>query len=222
MMASSCVQDETEVLLLTAVVELVSPEGKTLTCRAFLDIGSQSNFITESVCKRLGLKKEKTSLLVTGVGHLIKHKVNVTVQSKNTYYNIGSKFHVIPKITSLLPSKPISINSWKLPHNIRLADPEFNTPNKIDILFGQELFFDILSEGQIKNLDTPLLQNTKLGWVLGPTTSCHVSVLERLDKQFQEFWKLEEPSPKRLLLNKEKQQFSSSLILYKKLRMEDI
>jgi len=55
---------------------------------------------------------------------------------------------------------------YNIPGNIKLADPLFYTPQKIDILIGAEHFFDILCEGKIgKNPDDPLYQKTKFGWI---------------------------------------------------------
>jgi len=56
----------------------------------------------------------------------------------------------------------INANSWKIPQNISLADPHFNQSQRIDLLLGAGLFFEIISMGQI-HLDRALstLQNTK-------------------------------------------------------------
>uniref|UniRef100_A0A6P7G5H7 Uncharacterized protein LOC114337886 n=1 Tax=Diabrotica virgifera virgifera TaxID=50390 RepID=A0A6P7G5H7_DIAVI len=50
----------TEVLLATAVVDIVNGRGKAKTCRVCLDAGSQAHFITEALAQFLNLDK-KTS-----------------------------------------------------------------------------------------------------------------------------------------------------------------
>jgi len=45
------------VLLATAQIRVKDCKGKLHTCRALLDCGSQSNFITESAVRMLGLEK---------------------------------------------------------------------------------------------------------------------------------------------------------------------
>ena len=61
-----------------------------------------------------------------------------------------------------------------------MSDPMFNTPQKIDILIGGEVFFDLMSVGKIKQ---PIIQKTLLGWIvagkckqtiLSRTNVCHV------------------------------------------------
>ena len=47
-----------EALLATAIVDLFNPQGKTKTCRVFLDSGSQANFISED-CEFLKIAKKK-------------------------------------------------------------------------------------------------------------------------------------------------------------------
>jgi len=65
---------------------------------------------------------------------------------------------VVPKITGPLPNKKVNA-MFNIPDNIKLADPLFYTPQKIDILIGAEHFFDILCEGKIRtNHSDPLYQ----------------------------------------------------------------
>ncbi|KAJ8964319.1 hypothetical protein NQ317_004829, partial [Molorchus minor] len=49
---------QTEVILSTALVQVVNWQGYPVTCRALLDNGSQSNLITEEMCERLGLERQ--------------------------------------------------------------------------------------------------------------------------------------------------------------------
>jgi len=51
--------------------------------------------------------------------------------------------------------------------NIQLADPRFNAPQRVDLLIGVSLFFEMLCVGQIKlPPGLPLIQKTRLGWVV--------------------------------------------------------
>ena len=59
------------------------------------------------------------------------------------------------------PSVAIDKDSLGIPSNIVLADPEFNRPQKIDLLIGAESFFELLSVGQIKlGPSSPIIQKT--------------------------------------------------------------
>src|SRR5437588_6038469 len=54
-----------------------------------------------------------------------------------------------------------------IPANIRLADPTFDKPGKIDLLLGADCFWELLCVRQIKlNQNSPILHKTKLGWIL--------------------------------------------------------
>ncbi|CAH2020014.1 unnamed protein product, partial [Acanthoscelides obtectus] len=107
---------------------------------------------------------------------------------------------VTDKITSMVPDNNIPIQHFNLPVNIKLADPEFNVTRNIDILIGADVFWQILESERINiSKDLPILQNTKLGWVLaGPLsmpvtkTQCHLSVTDPLQNQLRKFWELEE------------------------------
>ncbi|CAH2016865.1 unnamed protein product [Acanthoscelides obtectus] len=107
---------------------------------------------------------------------------------------------VTDKITSMVPDNNIPIQHFNLPVNIKLADPEFNVTRNIDILIGADVFWQILESERINiSKDLPILQNTKLGWVLaGPLsmpvtkTHCHLSVTDPLQNQLRKFWELEE------------------------------
>ncbi|XP_054744461.1 uncharacterized protein LOC129248873 [Anastrepha obliqua] len=102
------------------------------------------------------------------------------------------------------PEAEFNITSWNLPANIELADENFFKPTRVDLLIGTEIFFDILSIGQIKLAPgLPSLQKTLLGWVVSgryqrPTENsssiCLLSVEESVDANLQRLWKLDEPS----------------------------
>lgn len=56
-----------QVLLATALIT-ININNKSVTCRVLLDSGSQSNFITEKVCKELDLQPIKINHTVKGIG----------------------------------------------------------------------------------------------------------------------------------------------------------
>jgi len=57
----------TSVLLETAQIKVKDCKGNLHTYRALLDCGSQSNFITESAVRNLGLKKTRNEVPITGI-----------------------------------------------------------------------------------------------------------------------------------------------------------
>lgn len=124
-----------------------------------------------------------------------------------TDYNTNLTFLVTPKIISNLPTKKPNITGCKVSHHITLADPTFATPGRIDLLIGQEVFWDLICVGQIKTANMPNLQQIKLGWIItgkynssGSNFSikCQVSITTCIDNQLKVFWELEETPYKSL------------------------
>ena len=89
------------------------------------------------------------------------------------------------------------------PHleGLRLADPEFGKPGKIDLLLGIEIFVDVVRQGRRKGShDSPIAIESEFGWVLAGHTgsenshtiiSHHASVLTG-DNVLRRFWEVEE------------------------------
>ncbi|KAF2890345.1 hypothetical protein ILUMI_15828 [Ignelater luminosus] len=71
------------------------------------------------------------------------------------------------------------MREFQIPPNIELADRTFYQPGPINI--GANLFWELLCIGQIKRNNQPLLQKTKLGWIL--SSGCEVSNSEEQPKQ---------------------------------------
>lgn len=141
------------ILLSTAVVNIYDQHGNTHTCRALLDSGSQSNFITDSLAKGLNLVRKRANMSVTGIDKsqtYSEHVINVRIKSVHTSFSRSIECHVINSITENLPPMHININNFKIPNNIRLADPQFYTPAAIDMLIGAEIFWQLLCVGQIR------------------------------------------------------------------------
>lgn len=123
-----------QVLLATVVVLAVGPNAKTVACRALLDSGSQRNFITEEMVQALNLKKDKARHVVTGIGEITQHasaSVWLKIRSHISDYTVYLPLIVVPKITGQLPTQNIKAID-NIPEYIELADPHFNTPQKID------------------------------------------------------------------------------------------
>ena len=75
---------------------------------------------------------------------------------------------VVPKVTCDLPIHPISFNSkWNHLRDLTLADPEFGTPGRIDVLLGIDIFVEALCHGRQKGPPgSPIALETIFGWVL--------------------------------------------------------
>ena len=87
---------------------------------------------------------------------------------------------VLPKITSVLPSHPVSFNcKWKHLMDISLADEDFSTSGNINLLLGADVFRRAVIHGRwFGPSGTPSVFKTCFGWVLA-------SVVHRRQQQDQ-------------------------------------
>jgi hypothetical protein len=206
-----CHSYESQVLLSTAVILVRDNTGKYQSCRALIDVGSQSNFVTVETCKRLRVNSKETNIRVTGIGNANGSIVNkiASLQVKSFHNAFGANLNclVVPIITYSVPAESINASLLQIPNNIKLADPQFHRSGPIDILIDAEIFWDLLCVGQIKATKVhPVFQKTHLGWIAGgairlpaklpqnSVTNLHVvtSAVNRLDARIEKFWKIEE------------------------------
>ncbi|CAK1599242.1 unnamed protein product [Parnassius mnemosyne] len=207
------------VILATAVVRVFSSKNKCYLLRALLDQGSQTSFITEHCAQLLGLRKSSVKGVVTGLGgeisHSIKHAVQFKIQS-----TICAKFecevraYVLNQPSSNLPVRRVDIHNWSELSKLRLADPGFGTPNKIDILLGAEVYAQILTNGLVKNPSGALTaQNTELGWILSgrvqleeeyPSNIISLHIDDSLNQLIRSFWEIENEQPQKILSEEDK------------------
>ncbi|XP_026333270.1 uncharacterized protein LOC113240236 [Hyposmocoma kahamanoa] len=163
-----------QVLLATALVKVVSPKtNSAFVLRSLLDQGSQASFITESAVQLLGLKRIPGTSIVSGLGGdqstlASKSSVVIKIQSRlDPSFSITVKAHVLSKLTTFLPSSKVFVQALPTLPSIELADPSFDTPNRIDILLGAEVYSQILLEGLIRGSSGSVVaQHTRLGWIL--------------------------------------------------------
>ena len=102
----------------------------------------------------------------------------------------------------------IDISTWKFPSDVILAYRDFYKSAPIDILLGAEIFFEILMHGRYECKGLPVLQNTKLGYIL--SGKLHHSYIKNYKRQchslfvqtdslhhiMERFWSIEEMNNK--------------------------
>ncbi|CAG5007379.1 unnamed protein product [Parnassius apollo] len=208
-----------QVLLATALVTALFKNGAEFTVRALLDQGSQASFVTEKIVQYLGLKKQPTKGIISGVGgdnNLIsKSMVYIKIQSKyDPTVEFVVKAYVLKSITSLLPARKITELKWVEINNIPLADPQYHTPHKVDMLLGAEVYSKILQDGVKRDPGgTIIAQKTSLGWILSGAIrssdvgTSHLKILHihmNEDQVLRKFWELEaEPNNNKKIPTKE-------------------
>ncbi|XP_038106598.1 uncharacterized protein LOC119766232 [Culex quinquefasciatus] len=170
------------VMLLTALVHLLDDKDRPVPCRLLLDNGSQVNFITEQLAKRLNTRRVAANVPICGIGAVKTYaRESMTVQLRSRYnsFTVEVECLIVPK----------------------LADPNFHTPDRIDMLLGVSMFFKLLKSGQLelaKNL--PELRETYLGWVVagdvGDTVPdaqfSHTATLDDVSEAIERFWRVED------------------------------
>ena len=178
--------------------------------RAILDCASSASFISERLAQSLCLPRLHQSTKITGVACLsskspirsiTKFGVSATQSPRKT---VEVTAVVVPRVTCDLPVHPISFDSrWNHLSDVKLADPDFGRPGKIDILLGVEVFVDVLLHGRrIGPPNSPVAFETEFGWVLAGKTSLsapmdhvatHHVALSSGDDILRKFWEMEEP-----------------------------
>ncbi|XP_058840907.1 uncharacterized protein LOC131696380 [Topomyia yanbarensis] len=144
-------ESSSQVLLATAVVMVEDDEGNQYPARALLDSGSESNFITERLCQRLKVTRDKVDISVLGIGQAatrVKHRIRAMVRSRISKFSRDLGFLVLPKVTVNLPTSTIKIDAWSIPNGIELADPTFFESKGVDMVLGIENFFDFFETGR--------------------------------------------------------------------------
>ena len=135
-----------DVLLATASIMVADSHNNKHVIRALLDCGSQGNFITKQVVTLLGLEKKPSNVLISGFENIKTYKTfetfKLTISSRNGSFSDVINCHIVNQITSDMPSCDLTFESISVPKNIILADPEFQIPDKIDILLGAGIFLE--------------------------------------------------------------------------------
>lgn len=198
-----------QILLSTALLYVEDHHGHTHECRALLDSGSQSNFVTNNFCKRLRLQMNEINFIISGVGQAmanIKQNTSIKIRSRNNHFHKTISCLVLPKITEYLPAMSFSHNQLQIPSHLNLADPSFNKSSPIDMLLGSQVFWEIICVGQVQlGAGLPILHKTLMGWIIAGNLNLKQTQLNssinclniqpsnlQLDEQLTKFWQLEE------------------------------
>nr|XP_049699603.1 uncharacterized protein LOC126053427 isoform X4 [Helicoverpa armigera] len=217
-MSSDTAATTRSVLLSTALVTVVSTRGEKFDARILLDNGSTANFITETLCHKLGLPRRNVNSTISGINKQTSNSTQscrFTIQARNGGYRETITSFILPEITKILPAKAVDIGNINIPADIQLADPSFHIPSVIDILVGAEVFWNVLGSSSINlGRNKPKLHATKLGWIVsGPVPLrnisnnqahfCNVS-MEELNNNLNRFWEIDSVPSKHALSQEER------------------
>ena len=104
---NDCCKAASQVLLSTAEVKVYGLNGNEHLVRALRDNGSQSNFVSDTLCHKLGLSKTKCDISISGIS-LVNSQVtyNTSLQINSTTNNFTKTLSclILPVITGNIPS----------------------------------------------------------------------------------------------------------------------
>ncbi|XP_046590191.1 uncharacterized protein LOC124293393 isoform X2 [Neodiprion lecontei] len=191
-------------LMLSAQIRVKDSRGQYLKRRALLDTCATAHFITEDLVRELKLPIRACTIavgMIDDANTISKGAVECTFYSIHDNFNKTLTFLVIPKIADNVPNEIFPRESIDLPRNVKLADPQFHLPGRIDILIGSGTTLSLLSIGQCdlsRDGCDLVLQKTQLGWAVaggksnttvGKRTSCQ---LTELKETIEKFWLLDD------------------------------
>ncbi|CAA9997912.1 unnamed protein product [Nesidiocoris tenuis] len=195
------------VLLSTALVRVCGANNESIIARAAIDNCSEVSMISTHLAERLKLPLSPINQAIIGAFNpvnIIKNFADVKISSLNGTFCTQLRFLVNDQIGGLFPSFEIDLSSIRIPDFIELADPKFYDPAPVDMVIGNEIFWDILLKGRRRLNNSRLhLQETELGWIIGgkledtpvQTTvsplQCNSTTLNDLSQQLQKFWTVE-------------------------------
>lgn len=129
--------------LLTSASIYVHDSGHNLIrCRVLLDTGATTNFITESMIKRLRIPVHTLTTEINVMGNLSTTSCGtalIMIQARHNEFHKELTCIVVPIISERIPAEPFPRESITLPPNIVLADPNFHVSRAIDILIGCDI-----------------------------------------------------------------------------------
>lgn len=195
-----------QVLLMTAIVDVIDKNNHPHPCRVLLDSASQVNLISQRIANILKLKDYPTNVTIAGVDSMqsrASRGVEVRIKSRYVDFALDINCLITKKVTADLPMSNIDISKWRIPGDVQLADPSFNCTDKVDMLIGNQHFLQLLLPGRISISDKlPIFNETMFGWILGGTcesessANCvvlsHSTTIESLSESIKRFWETED------------------------------
>ncbi|XP_055714332.1 uncharacterized protein LOC129808575 [Phlebotomus papatasi] len=197
-----------QVLLPTIQILVFDVWGRQHKCRALVDSCSQPNCITRNFAQKLALPMKRSEQSINGLGLSelgSSQAVTITINSQYEPFSMRLDCVVLECITDNQPSAFVDSGTLRIPPNLRLADPDFNKPGKIDLLLGADAFMKALRSHYISG--SPSFLETVFGFIVAgecpgmPQTTlqshlatclCATQPQDSLQSQLEKFWLIEE------------------------------
>nr|XP_049464897.1 uncharacterized protein LOC120956172 [Anopheles coluzzii] len=172
--ALSAQSDDDMVFLETAIVFIVDDYGEKHEARALLDSGSMSNFISDTLARKLMTPRARVNVSVSGIGtsrQQIKGSTTAIVRSRKLQFTTPLEFLILDTPSADIPTSPINVSMWNIP-DVTLADPTYHIPGKVDVVIGGDTFWE-LHTGRKQSLGSglPWLVETQFGCAVAGNTT---------------------------------------------------
>ena len=206
MFAAAVGDKDDRVLLPTGVARVLAQDGSIIRVRIVLDQCSQASYVTENLVQKLGWKKTRVDVKVTGVGEgrtAVKSATDFKIlldhpMAKKKEIEVNAL--IVKRVTGKLPKLP-TLQKIEKSLGIKFADAE-SVGGTVSILLGSDICPEVFCEG-LRKLNGYLMQNTFFGWIVSggkeagerKWLSTHVSLAEVNNLQNedqQEIWEMVE------------------------------
>ncbi len=160
------------IAFLATCLATVSAGGRIQKARALMDSGSTLSFVTTRLVQRLKAKKIRKSTSFTGISQTSvptsRYQVDLDLIPNSDQSNISVRAIVLDRISGDLPGFPLhGVREQPFLQGKKLADPLFDQPGSIDLLFGADILDEILLQGHATSANRMTHAcETIFGWTL--------------------------------------------------------
>ncbi|XP_060871447.1 uncharacterized protein LOC132945707 [Metopolophium dirhodum] len=200
------------VVLGTAIVHIKDAWEQVHCVRVLLDSGSQISAMTSDCAARLGLSKRRYKSDIVGFAQSpVSHVQGITrcqfsSHVKPDYLFPSVDLVVLKQITTAMPATRLPATVRQQYQHLRLADDKFDTPSRIDVLFGADILPSLIRPhaGVEHHSGLPSALDTQLGWIIfgsfstpnksPPVTLTTAVAPPSIEDLIKKFWLIEEPA----------------------------
>lgn len=135
------------------------------------------------------------------------------ISNGNQSFSANLNSLIVSKITDIIPTTKLDIDEIEIPNHCVLADPNYMCPEEIDILLGNEIFFDCIRSGKICSGKGKIkFQETVFGYVANGGFEANQQVhsycglnqhASSIERSVEKFWQIEQVESAQPILSKE-------------------
>lgn len=200
--------DQPMVLLGTALVHVRDSMGVMQSVRAIVDSASQISAMSSVCADRLGLRRNKWTIPLTGLAGVqvpnVEGIVDFCVSPRHAPdYSLQVQAWIFPRVTGTMPSQQLPAHFKTKFDHLALADPSFDRPAPVELLLGADIFSQTFDGKRVVVDDSfPAAFSSLFGWVIIGSvadslnhdyTANLVSLTVSLESAVERFWQVEEP-----------------------------